>query len=111
MPVSDRFSGQKLGRLGRAMSKPQVRYGLVVLLVAGLAYGGWTQITRTRGAQKVAFVPAAQTCDASGPLRYCVYRDRRGANGDIVYHLHGRRLDERIWNDDTYLTGMLQGQW
>lgn len=80
-------------------------------MVAGLAYYAWTQITRPRGAQKVAFRPAVQHCGANGPLRYCVYRDRRGTTGDIVYHLHGRRLDERIWNDDTYFTAMLQSEW
>lgn len=59
----------------------------------------------------MAFRAAARTCGQSGPLRYCVYRAAAGTNGDIVYHLHGRNLDEQIWNDDTYFTGMLQAQW
>ena len=59
----------------------------------------------------MSFRPAVQRCDRSGPLRYCVYRDAAGTNGDVVYHLHGRNLDERIWNDDTYITAMIQAQW
>jgi Putative esterase len=87
------------------------RKWLIVALIAALACYAWSQMTRPRGAQKVAFQPAVQSCGTDGSLRYCVYRDRRGTNGDIVYHLHGRRLDERVWNDDTYFTAMLQSEW
>jgi pimeloyl-ACP methyl ester carboxylesterase len=87
------------------------RYWLIAILLAGLVYFAWTEITRTRGDQKISFRSAAQACGTVGSLRYCVYRDRRGTNGDIVYHLHGRNLDERIWNDDTYFTALLQGEW
>lgn len=87
------------------------RYWLVAALIAALIYYAWGQITLTRGDQKVSFRPAEQACDAAGSLRYCVYRDRRGTNGDIVYHLHGRNLDERIWNDDTYFTALVQAEW
>ncbi|WP_369062053.1 alpha/beta hydrolase-fold protein [Caulobacter sp. 73W] len=71
----------------------------------------WSRLTRPWGAQAVDFRPARETCGASGALRYCIYRDEKGTNGDVLYHLHGRNLDEQIWNDETYLTGMLQGQW
>lgn len=84
---------------------------IALALLAALIYFGWTQLTRTRGAQRVAFQPAVRACDMVGPLRYCVHRARAGTNGDIVYHLHGRNLDERIWNDDTYFTALLQAQW
>lgn len=87
------------------------RYLLSALLIVGLLWFGWTELTRTRGDQKVSFQPAARECGAEGGLRYCVYRAVGGVNGDIVYHLHGRGLDERVWNDDTYLTAMLQGRW
>lgn len=80
-------------------------------LLAALSYWAWTSITRPRGSQKVSFSPAQEECGVSGSLRYCIYRDRRGTNGDIVYHLHGRNLDEQVWNDDTYYTAMLQGEW
>ena len=87
------------------------RYLLSALLMMGLLWFGWTQLTRPRGAQQVTFKPAAEQCGADGPLTYCVYRAVGGVNGDIVYHLHGRGLDARIWNDDTYLTAMLQAHW
>jgi pimeloyl-ACP methyl ester carboxylesterase len=87
------------------------RHWLIAAFVAALIYYAWGQITQTRGSQKVAFRPAEQTCGATGSLRYCVNRDRRGTNGDIVYHLHGRNLDARIWNDDTYLTALIQAEW
>jgi pimeloyl-ACP methyl ester carboxylesterase len=95
------------------MSKLRLRHCLLIALVlsAALLYFGWTELTRTRGSQRIAFQPAVQACDIAGALRYCVYRARAGTNGDIVYHLHGRNLDERIWNDDTYFTALLQAQW
>jgi pimeloyl-ACP methyl ester carboxylesterase len=93
------------------MLKRPYRYWLLAFLLAVSVYYAWTEITRTRGGQKVSFRPAEQACGISGSLRYCVYRDRRGTNGDFVYHLHGRNLDERIWNDDTYFTAILQREW
>jgi S-formylglutathione hydrolase FrmB len=76
-----------------------------------LLYVAWGEITRRRGAQRVTFRPAGQSCATSGALRYCVYTSDAGSNGDVVYHLHGRKLDERVWNDDTYLTALLQSEW
>jgi pimeloyl-ACP methyl ester carboxylesterase len=95
----------------KSMFKRPYRSWFIAILVAALTYYAWTEITRTRGDQKVIFRPAAQTCGTAGALRYCVYRDSRGSNGDIVYHLHGRNLDERVWNDDTYFTAMIQSEW
>lgn len=89
----------------------RARYLLSALAVVALLWLGWTELTRTRGDQKVVFQPAAKTCGVDGPLRYCVYRAVGGVNGDIVYHLHGRGLDEGVWNDDTYFTAMLQARW
>ncbi|MDX2154062.1 MAG: alpha/beta hydrolase-fold protein [Bryobacteraceae bacterium] len=87
------------------------KYLIAALLVTLLLYYGYSELTRTRGAQKVSFVPAQRNCDTSGPLRYCVYTGGAGVNGDLVYHLHGRNLDEQVWNDDTYFTAMLQAHW
>jgi hypothetical protein len=95
------------GAIG-AMLRPPNSYWLLALLLVVTINFAWTEITRTRGAQKVSFVPAEQTCGEAGPLRYCVNRDRRGTNGDILYHLHARNLDETIWNDDTYMTALIQ---
>jgi S-formylglutathione hydrolase FrmB len=86
-------------------------WGVVALVLVALVHHGWTRLTRPWGAQAVHFRPAAETCGASGRLRYCIYRAAQGTSGDVLYHLHGRGLDERIWNDDTYLTGLLQSEW
>lgn len=86
-------------------------WGILALLLLVLAHRGWTGLTRPWGAQAVQFQPAAQNCGQSGPLRYCIHRAAQGTNGDILYHLHGRGLDERVWNDPTYFTAMLQGHW
>lgn len=95
----------KLGRPRR----PIALTALVAVLVCG--YWAWGALTRPQGAQKVAFTPASAECANNGPMRYCVYRARWGTNGDVVYHLHGRNLDEHVWNDDTYYTALLQAQW
>lgn len=82
---------------------------LMLLILAG--YYAWTQLTAAQGNQKVSFIPASKSCHASGKLSYCVYRAKAGTNGDVVYHFHGRNLDEQIWNDDTYWTSMVQASW
>lgn len=87
------------------------RYWLLAILLVTVTHYAWGAITRPWGDQKVSFVPADQVCATDGPLRYCINRDKRGTNGDIVYHLHGRNLEEQIWNDDTYFTAMVQQQW
>ncbi|MFN3668643.1 MAG: alpha/beta hydrolase-fold protein [Brevundimonas sp.] len=97
-------------RLTGILRQPLV-WGVVALLMVALLHHGWSRLTRPWGAQAVDFQPAAETCGASGALRYCIYRAAQGTSGDVLYHLHGRGLDERIWNDDTYLTGLLQAQW
>lgn len=84
---------------------------LIVGAVAVLLYLAWGELTRTRGAQIVDFVPAEVECGSEGDFRYCIYTAAGGTNGDVVYHLHGRNLDETIWNDDTYYTAMLQAEW
>lgn len=104
-------AASKLRRAGRLMTTRRYRYWLIAALVAALIYYVWGEVTRTRGVQRVSFRPAEETCGAFGALRYCVYRDRRGTNGDVVYHMHGRNLDERIWNDDTYMTALIQSEW
>jgi len=101
----------KLRRMVWLMTSRPYRYWLVVAIIVASIYYAWGEITRTRGAQKVSFRPAGETCGTSGSLRYCVFRDRRGTNGDVVYHLHGRNLDEHIWNDDTYMTALIQSDW
>ena len=109
--MSASTAASKLHRIARMMMTRPYRYWLVAAFISVLIYYAWGEVTRTRGAQKVSFRPAEEACGTSGPLRYCIYRDRRGANGDVLYHLHGRNLDEHIWNDDTYLTALIQSEW
>lgn len=111
MLVSGRRTAGHFRRVATKLLRRPYRYWLIAALLLSLALYAWGQITRVRGEQRIAFRPAEQTCGVAGRLRYCVNRDRRGTNGDIVYHLHGRNLNERIWNDDTYLTAMLQSEW
>jgi Putative esterase len=87
------------------------RYWLTALLAVFLLYMAWGELTRPRGAQEVSFDAAAASCAEQGRLRYCVYRASAGSNGNVLYHLHGRKLDEQIWNDDTYFTALLQSEW
>lgn len=94
-----------------ARFRSRYRYLAVATLLLALGWYAWTEVTRRRGNQEVVFQAADRTCGTAGSLRYCIYRSRAGTNGDFVYHLHGRNLDETIWNDDTYLTAMLQAEW
>lgn len=109
--MSATTNASKDRRAARLMMARPYRYWLFTMIIVALMYYAWGEVTRTRGVQKVSFRPAAEACGTSGALRYCVYRDRRGTNGDIVYHMHGRNLDERIWNDDTYMTALIQSDW
>ena len=86
-------------------------YWVAALLSVFLLHHGWAQLTRTRGVQRVSFVAAEPACGTAGALRYCAYQAKAGSNGDIVYHLHARNMDERSWNDDSYMTAMLQAEW
>ena len=92
------------------LRKPYRKWLILALLIFA-GYYAWTQLTTPQGDQKVAFIPAVETCQTSGKMTYCVYRAKSGTNGDVVYHLHGRNLDAQIWNDDTYWTSMVQASW
>lgn len=105
-PALHRLRRAALALLGRPH-----RYWLLALALVALLHVAWEEVTRRRGAQRIAFRPAAAACETAGALRYCVYTSDAGTNGDILYHLHGRNLDEQVWNDETYLTGLLQSEW
>lgn len=84
-----------------------------LILAAALAGGWytWNRVTAVQGAQKVSFVRSTESCSYAGRMKYCIYKAASGTNGDVIYHMHGRNLDERIWNDDTYWTSMVQSEW
>jgi pimeloyl-ACP methyl ester carboxylesterase len=92
------------------LRKPYRKLVLLILLIA-VGYYAWTQLTASQGNQKVSFIPASKSCHPAGRLNYCIYRAKSGTNGNVIYHLHGRNLDEQIWNDDTYWTSMVQASW
>lgn len=87
----------------------------VVTLVGYLSYFAWGYFTSPAGDQKVDYVPAIKTCfNETTPVTwtYCVHIPKNEPiNGDIAYLLHGRNLDENIWNDNTFYTSMIQSYW
>ena len=97
------------------MKKPffrkSYRKWLILTLLIVASFYAWTQLTAPQGNQKVSFIPASKICHSSGRLKYCIYRAKSGTNGNVVYHFHGRNLDEQVWNDDTYWTSMVQASW
>jgi S-formylglutathione hydrolase FrmB len=94
----------------RVLRRSHLKWLVVVLLFAGL-YFAWNRLTTPQGVQKVAYAPATKRCYSERNLKFCVFGDAEATNGDVVYHLHGRNLDEQIWNDDTYWTSMVQASW
>jgi S-formylglutathione hydrolase FrmB len=89
-----------------------MKKALVLLFVLSLVgYSAWAKLTAPWGDQKVVYTPAKKECGAVDELKYCVYTAVGGVNGDVIYHLHGRNLDENVWNDDTYFTSMIQQYW
>ncbi|MBB4845918.1 hypothetical protein HNP55_004472 [Paucibacter oligotrophus] len=84
---------------------------IAVLMLLGSFYLAWQHWSQPWGTQAVRFTPAQQECGQQGRLRYCINRDAAGVNGDWVYHLHGRKLDETAWNDPSYMTAMIQAAW
>jgi len=81
----------------------------LLLLIGG--YWLWTYFTSPTGSQKVNFVAAQSQKFTSGNLNFTVYRAENGVSEDVIYHLHGRNMDDSIWNDDTYFTSLVQSYW
>lgn len=82
---------------------------LLLLLISG--YWVWTYFTSPTGSQKVNFIAAQSQKFTSGNLNFTVYRAENGVSEDVIYHLHGRNMDDSIWNDDTYFTSLVQSYW
>lgn len=81
----------------------------LLLLIGG--YWLWTYFTSPSGSQKVNFIAAQSQKFTSGNLNFTVYRAENGVSEDVIYHLHGRNMDDSIWNDDTYFTSLVQSYW
>lgn len=84
---------------------------VTLLITTLILYVVWQKITSPYGVQKVSFTPSKSETFTSGKLRFTVYKAASGVNEDIIYHFHGRNLDDAIWNDDTYYTSLLQLHW
>src|SRR5262249_37831686 len=63
------------------------------------------------GDTHLAYLPArAEGFSSTGstPWKSCIYTAAQGTNEDVAYLFHGRNLDEKLWNDNTYYTSMIQ---
>ena len=96
----------------RLYSKKQVALFIAAaLLLVFSARRAWNYLTSPTGEQKVEFIAANAKHYTSGKLDYTVYQARSGVTDEVIYHLHGRKLDGTIWNDDTYYTSQVQAFW
>lgn len=94
-------------------------YGMRKILLGSLAvlaiggYFAWNYLNHSIGDQKVSYEPSKMECGTgkSGAWKYCLHSAQQGTNGGLAYLLHGRNLDERVWNDDTYYTALIQRYW
>ena len=87
---------------------------ILLLILILLAKWGWESLSSPWGTQQVHYLPSAQDCYSGHgqvPWRYCIHTASQGTNGGITYLLHGRNLDEKTWNDDTYFTSLIQKAW
>lgn len=84
---------------------------LIAVILIVILYVIWQKITSPYGVQKVSFIPSKAQKFTQGKLSFTIYRATSGVNEDVIYHFHGRNLDDAIWNDDTYYTSMLQLHW
>lgn len=89
----------------------RVKIFFIVLIISFSIYWVWGKLTSPWGVQKVSFKLSKSETFAKGNLSFSIYRANNGVNEDIIYHFHGRNLDNTIWNDDTYFTSLIQSNW
>jgi hypothetical protein len=93
------------------ISLKKIRFFVVSLILILILYVIWQKITSPYGVQKVSFIPSKSEKYTQGKLSFTIYKAKSGVNEDVIYHFHGRNLDDAIWNDDTYYTSMIQSHW
>lgn len=93
------------------ISVRKIKIFLISLTILLILYVIWQKITSPYGVQKVSFIPSKSEKFTQGKLSFTIYKAASGVNEDVVYHFHGRNLDDAIWNDDTYYTSMIQSYW
>jgi S-formylglutathione hydrolase FrmB len=89
-------------------------FALVLLALISIGWTAWSRLTSPYGDQKVVYTPSQKECfdgNTEKSWRYCIHTPAGGDNGVLAYFLHGRNLDENIWNDDTFYTSMIQKYW
>jgi Putative esterase len=93
------------------ISYRKIKIFIISITLIVLIYLIWQKVTSPYGVQKVTFIPSKSEKFTQGKLSFTIYRAASGVNEDVIYHFHGRNLDDEIWNDDTYYTSMLQLNW
>lgn len=93
------------------ISVRKIKIFVISIIVLVILYVIWQKITSPYGVQKVSFTPSKSQTFTKGKLSFSIYRASTGVNQDVIYHFHGRNLDNNIWNDDTYYTSMIQLYW
>lgn len=98
----------------RVLKNNKVGFAISVSILL-ISYFAWAKLTSPLGDQKVSYTPSKKECfsiSGSRPWKYCVHIPANAhVNGSIAYLLHGRNLDEQVWNDDTFYTAMIQRYW
>jgi len=92
-----------------SIKKVRIFFFLLIILLG--IYWGWQKLTSPLGVQKVSFISSKSETFTKGNLKFSIYKASAGVNEDIIYHFHGRNLDNTIWNDDTYFTSLIQLHW
>ncbi len=93
------------------ISIKKIKILCIILILSLSIYFIWGKLSSPLGVQKVSFIPSKSETFTKGKLSFSIYRAESGVNEDVVYHFHGRNLDNTIWNDDTYFTSLIQSQW
>lgn len=93
------------------ISVRKIKIFVISIIVLVILYVIWQKITTPYGVQKVSFTPSKSQTFTKGKLSFSIYRASTGVSQDVIYHFHGRNLDNNIWNDDTYYTSMIQLYW
>lgn len=93
------------------ISIKKIKILCIVLILFLSIYFIWGKLTSPWGVQKVSIIPSKSETFTKGKLSFTIYKAKTGVNEDVIYHFHGRNLDNTIWNDDTYFTSLIQSHW
>ncbi len=93
------------------ISKRQIGIFTTFLVAIIGFYWAWGKLSSPYGVQRVSFIPSKTESFSIGKMNFSIYQATAGVNQDVIYHFHGRNLDNSIWNDDTYFTSLIQSHW